>query len=639
MDTPTSASRRPLTCIILVAGHSSLLEEQLSAENPSTLESLGLGQLKNRPKALLPVPGRYGNTVTILDLWWADVKQRRQFSTVYLVTNADKYKHYERWATSQDFPVDNIINDGSTTHETRLGAVADFELALRTKKITGDVMVVSGDMLTNEDFDISGVVRFFQAHRGDLAIYYQLKPHESVTTRGMVDVDPRTRRITRFAEKPAQWDTRLASVVFYCFQHQSYPLLHKYLAEHRSPDERSFGHFMAWLVPQSPVYGMKLPADFRLIGPDTTKEDYYQVARSMTRPGVKHPGPPITKRAYARVGLLGNPSDGFHGKTIALSIANFWAEVTIFASDKLRLLPHPLNDPMEFGGLSDLFFISRKEGYVGGLRLMQATCKKFYEWCGAHGVALTKRNFTMRYDTNIPRQVGLAGSSCIVTASLRALMDFYGLTDADIPKETQPNLVLSVESEELFITAGLQDRVVQTYQGLVYMDFAAEIMEAKGHGGYEALDIGLAPPNLFLLYMRDPSDSGRIHATVKERWRDGDKEVREGMRRFGHLTDQGRDALRTRDHERFGRLMDENFELRRKLYTDPALGEGNLRMIELGRRFGAHMKFPGSGGAVVGMTTDPSKLEELRGAAQSEGFVFTRLIPKGADATQSRSKL
>eukprot|EP01065_Artemidia_motanka_P040725 TRINITY_DN5152_c1_g1_i1.p1 TRINITY_DN5152_c1_g1~~TRINITY_DN5152_c1_g1_i1.p1 ORF type:complete len:672 (+),score=213.78 TRINITY_DN5152_c1_g1_i1:84-2018(+) len=627
------AKRRPLTCIILVAGHSSILESELRRDDPA--HELGLGPLKKQPKALLPVVGRHGQRCSILDLWWNDLKERRQFSTVYLVTNADKYKYYERWATARDFPVDNIINDGSTTHEARLGACADFDLAVRTKNITGDVMVVSGDMLTSEDFDISGVIRFFQQHSGDLCIYYSMKHDEKTSTRGMLDIDPRTRRVTRFAEKPLTWDTRLASVVFYCFRQESMAHVRRYLAEHRGADQRSFGCFMEWLVPRSPVYGMKLPADFRLIGPDTTKKEYMQVAAGPSLvPAKKLTSEAIVRRAYARVGLMGNPSDGFFGKTISLSIANFWAEVTIQQSERLCLIPHPLNDPMQFGGLSDLFFISKKEGYVGGLRLMQATCKKFYEWCSANGVALTKRNFTLKYDTNIPRQVGLAGSSCIVTASLRALMAFYGLSDADIPKELQPNLVLSVESDELFITAGLQDRVVQTYQGLVYMDFDKTVMDEHGHGRYEQLDVSLAPPNLFLLYMRDPSDSGRIHANVKERWRDGDPQVVSGMKQFGGLTDQARDALLRRDYAKVGSLMDENFELRRRLYSDPAIGEGNLRMVELGRQFGAHMKFPGSGGAVVGYMPDPSRFEELQHAAQSAGFVFTHLIPKGADPLQ-----
>ena len=79
----------------------------------------------------------------------------------------------------------------------------------------------------------------------------------------------------------------------------------------------------------------------------------------------------------------------------------------------------------------------------------QATCKKFYEYCSKHGVAMSKRNFTLKYNTNVPRQVGLAGSSAIVTATFQCLMAFYGLTDRDIPKPMQPDFVLSVEMEVL----------------------------------------------------------------------------------------------------------------------------------------------------------------------------------------------
>ena len=48
---------------------------------------------------------------------------------------------------------------------------------------------------------------------------------------------------------------------------------------------------------------------------------------------------------------------------------------------------------------------SVQEGYQGGLGLMQATCKKFYEYCSEHGIALPRHNFRLKYDTNIPRQV------------------------------------------------------------------------------------------------------------------------------------------------------------------------------------------------------------------------------------------
>lgn len=65
---------------------------------------------------------------------------------------------------------------------------------------------------------------------------------------------------------------------------------------------------------------------------------------------------------------------------------------------------------------------------------MQATCKRFFEYCTENGIGIGRRNFTMSYDTNIPRQVGLAGSSAICYACVKALMKFHGLTDRDISK-------------------------------------------------------------------------------------------------------------------------------------------------------------------------------------------------------------
>ncbi len=53
-----------------------------------------------------------------------------------------RYKHYERWATANDFPVENVVNDGSTTLDDRLGAVADLELAIRSRQLQDDIMVV-----------------------------------------------------------------------------------------------------------------------------------------------------------------------------------------------------------------------------------------------------------------------------------------------------------------------------------------------------------------------------------------------------------------------------------------------------------------------------------------------------------------
>ncbi len=65
---------------------------------------------------------------------------------------------------------------------------------------------------------------------------------------------------------------------------------------------------------------------------------------------------------------------------------------------------HTNPGPPQFGSLEDLYGISGVEGYQGGLRLMQATCKRFFQYCVTHGIAIARRNFALSYDTNIPRQ-------------------------------------------------------------------------------------------------------------------------------------------------------------------------------------------------------------------------------------------
>uniref|UniRef100_A0A4W3GXF7 Glucuronokinase with putative uridyl pyrophosphorylase n=2 Tax=Callorhinchus milii TaxID=7868 RepID=A0A4W3GXF7_CALMI len=571
--------------------------------------------LEGIPKALLPGVGGK----KILDFWWEVVNTRQLFSEVYLITNADKYKYYERWATANDFPVENIINDGTTTGETRLGAVADLELLVRSKKFSDDVLVVAGDMLCEDlNFDISEVIKFFKFKKGELAIYYEMEEGEKSETRGIVEVCPCTNRITKFYEKPSPniTQSRLASVVFYCFRAETLPTLGEYLEGHPDVDDRVLGKYLEWLInkDKAPVFGMKLPTGFQLIG-NVGLSEY---KKWLSHYSAKQHGSAvksITCCSYARIGIMGNPSDGFYGKTIAMTISNFWADVTIHESKKLVLVPHPLNDPTEFGSLQDLHGISRKEGYLGGLRLLQATCKKFYQYCSQQGIALAKRNFTLKYDTNIPRQVVSPSTNNFI---------FNQIQDFDLQKPLRASFILNVETEELFITAGLQDRVVQVYEGLVYMDFSKELMETRGYGNYLNMDISCAP-QFWLAYLGDPSDSGKIHSNVRQRWLNGDSDVVAAMKAFAELTDL---AKHEEEWETNNNIYDKNYFLcLRSIYTDACLGNGNLRMVELGRKYGSAVKLPGSGGAVIGLCLDPDNLVDLKKTFQESGFVVCDVVP------------
>ena len=317
------------------------------------------------------------------------------------------------------------------------------------------------------------------------------------------------------------------------------------------------------------------------------------------------PSTAITTRANARIGLMGNPSDGFNGKTISFLIKNFEASVTVVPSPSLVLQPHLDHDTNEYATLKHLYNETSVKGYYGGLRLLKATCKVFFELCTKANMDMTTilhKNFTMTYDTNIPRMVGLSGSSALIVAAFRSLLCFYDISidDLSISQEYFPQVILDIEKNELRINAGLQDRVIQVYGGLVHMDFSKEYFEAKGTGTYTKLDASLLP-NLYLVYCIDVgSDSGQVHSTVKERWQRRDPELVEGMKFLGSLADKAKQCLQnSRDCNVLSDLMDQNFAMRRKLYGDQVVGAKNIQCIELANSLGMAAKFTGSGGAMI----------------------------------------
>jgi glucuronokinase len=315
----------------------------------------------------------------------------------------------------------------------------------------------------------------------------------------------------------------------------------------------------------------------------------------------------IRKHAYARAGLIGNPSDGYFGKTLSVVIRNFRAEATLYEWDQIEVV-FSHNDQSRFDSVGELVRDVRLHGYYGGIRLVKATIKKFVEYCWREGCELHSRNFSIRYQSNIPRQVGLAGSSAIIVATLRCLMEFYGI---EIPRQVQPSLVLSVETEELGIAAGLQDRVVQTYEGLVYMDFARERMHEHGGfqcGNYERLDAALLPP-LYVTYKTDVSQPTEVfHGNLRARFEQGEPAVVEAMARLAELTLRAREAILAGDAKLLGELIDANFELRRSICRLPAR---QVEMVERARGAGATAKFAGSGGAIVGTYPDDATFQRL----------------------------
>jgi glucuronokinase len=332
----------------------------------------------------------------------------------------------------------------------------------------------------------------------------------------------------------------------------------------------------------------------------------------------------IEERAYARAGLVGNPSDIFHGKTMSLLFDRFEARVVLYQTPELVILPNE-RDQSRFRDVGHLLSYRRQYGYYGGIRLIEATIMKFLEHCRKTGVPLAEKNFTIEYSSTIPFGVGLGGSSAIARAVLAALMGFYGLSDRDIPNPIQANLILEAETDELDISAGPQDRVVIVYGGLVYMDFTEEAYaeNAGVHGNYEKLDGALLPP-LFIAYKQELSkSSGKVHNIMRYRAQvEHDSRVLEAMRKKAELVDEAKEALLRGDKEALGPILSRDFDLRRSVYT---ISPENLLLIEIARELGAHAKQTGSGGAAIGTYRDEDHLRKLSEAYASKGFTVFKV--------------
>lgn len=308
--------------------------------------------------------------------------------------------------------------------------------------------------------------------------------------------------------------------------------------------------------------------------------------------------------SYARAGLLGNPSDGYFGKTISFAFRNAAATVTLYETPEIQFLPGPVDDH-RFENTDALLRDAQLYGYYGGLRLLKATTKIFHDYCREHGIPLPKRNFTARYHSAIPRLVGLAGSSAICTAMFRALMLFY---DVAIPREIIPTLCWRAESEQLTITCGMQDRVIQVYQGCQFMDFDQTLMDSRQYGRYESIDPTRLPP-LYIAY--DPCRaevSGRYHGKLRVLFEEKKADIVAAMDDFAAYAEEGYLALIRGDLDTVRKLINANFDLRDRIFN---VSDSNRRMVQTARSTGATAKFAGSGGAIVGTYDDDAMYDAL----------------------------
>jgi len=176
------------------------------------------------PKALLPVGGR-----PLLD-YWVSSFARNGIASVHVVCNDQHYAHFRRWAESRSFPLDHLFNDGSSSNEERKGAIGALHLvmkviiflllvaaaavvvvvvvvmlmALQERNIRENVLVVAADTLFEKDFKLEALLDRFSSlvDGATLITYYELRDHQEVTKRGVIEIDEKSSKVSRRGQPP-----------------------------------------------------------------------------------------------------------------------------------------------------------------------------------------------------------------------------------------------------------------------------------------------------------------------------------------------------------------------------------------------------------------------------------------------------
>ncbi len=258
---------------------------------------------------------------------------------------------------------------------------------------------------------------------------------------------------------------------------------------------------------------------------------------------------------HARAALAGNPSDLHGGAVLAIPVRAFTAEV----------------------GVSNY---PRGGRLVGAPKVVSAALARV----GADGYRVT-------WASDIPKRVGLGGSSALVIAALGASRR----APADPLELAQ--LALSVERDDLGIVSGLQDRAVQAFDEPVLVDLAAA-----------AIVRPITPPaqlRFVIAWLPEAaSDSGDYH---RERLASR-RAVAAGMGELARIARAAADGFEAGDAPALARLMDESASVRRGVASLPPAHE---ELADAVRAAGLSPNSTGSGGAVVAVVTEDTNLDAL----------------------------
>lgn len=221
-----------MKCLILAAGYATRLY-------PLT---------ENFPKPLLPVGDK-----AILEWLIDDLAQNREIDEFIVISNHKFAGQFETWARQMPYPI-RVLDDGTNTNESRLGAVRDILFAVESLQQPEDVFVMAGDNLL--DFSLNGFLAFAKEKGTSCVMCHEENELKKQQKTAIITLDE-NRRITSYEEKPTVPKGNLAVPPFYFYRGEDTARIQEALESGCNADAP--GSFAAWLSRQTPMHAYEMP--------------------------------------------------------------------------------------------------------------------------------------------------------------------------------------------------------------------------------------------------------------------------------------------------------------------------------------------------------------------------------------------
>ena len=220
---------------------------------------------ENFPKPLLEVAGK-----SILDWLLDDIDTIDEIDEHIIISNHKFAHHFENWKKTCKLtkPV-TIIDDGSMSNETRLGAVKDIQFAIDTLSIDDDILIVAGDNML--DFSFKSFVDLFHEKNAAVVMCDYTEKVEDLRRSGVMIPDENF-RVVSMEEKPAEPKSNWCVGPFYIYKKDELHLIKQGIEDGCGTDAP--GSFVCYLCEKTDVYALKIPGKRYDIG---TLESYEEV--------------------------------------------------------------------------------------------------------------------------------------------------------------------------------------------------------------------------------------------------------------------------------------------------------------------------------------------------------------------------